>query len=88
MNSKYYWLIQNSWGDEVCDNGFIKVEFGQIGVEGVAFSEPYIHKEIISPKNIPIHLESIDEECTMDVSTTASFEDWENTLDIGFKNTE
>ena len=88
LNSKYYWLIQNSWGDEVCDNGFIKVEFGQIGVEGVAFSEPYIHKEIISPKNIPIHLESIDEECTMDVSTTASFEDWENTLDIGFKNTE
>ena len=88
MNSKYYWLIQNSWGEDACDHGFVKIEFGQITVESVAFSEPYIHKDIIFPTDIPIKLESFDGECIMNVSSTASFEEWENTLDIGFKNTE
>ena len=88
MNSKYYWLIQNSWGEYACDNGFVKVEFGQIGVEQISFVDPYVHKEVENPKKIPITLDSFDGECTMEVSSTASFSDWENTLDIGFKNTE
>ena len=41
-NSKYYWIIQNSWGKNFCDNGFAKVEFAEISIENVAFSEPYI----------------------------------------------
>ena len=86
LNSKYYWLVQNSWGEDVCDHGFLKIEFGQIGVEAVAFSEPYIHKEIDNPKNIRVDLESFDEFCDMVVSTTSSLEDWQNTLDLGFKN--
>ena len=87
LNGKYYWLIQNSWGEWACDNGFVKVEFGQIGVESVAFSEPYIHKEVDNPINIPIEYKYFDEDCTLEVTTNASLDSWKNTLDIGFKNT-
>ena len=65
LNSKYYSLVQNSWGEYVCDNGFLKIEFGQIGVEEVAFSEPYIHKEIDNPKDILIKLDYFDDFCDM-----------------------
>ena len=87
LNSKYYWLIQNSWGDQVCDNGFLKIEFGQIGVEQVGFSTPYIHKTAPTPVILPISLESFDEECTMKVSTSSYSGFWKDTLDIGFVNT-
>ena len=88
LNDKYYWLIQNSWGEYACDHGFVKVEFGNIGVEAVAFSDPYLHKEIEDPINIEIAFDSMDEECTLQVTTNASLDDWVNTLDIGFKNTQ
>ena len=39
-NNKYYWIVQNSWGKYYCDNGFLKIEFGEIGIENVAFAEP------------------------------------------------
>ena len=87
LNGKYYWLIQNSCGEYACDHGFIKVEFGNIGVEAVAFSEPYIHKEVDNTTDIPIKYDSFDGECNLEVSTTyLNF--WQNTLDIGFKNTK
>jgi len=41
-NSKYYWIIQNSWGKSFCKDGFAKIEFGEISIERVSFSEPYI----------------------------------------------
>ena len=41
-DSKFYWIIQNSWGTDFCGNGLAKVEFGEIGIEKVSFSEPYI----------------------------------------------
>ena len=41
-NEQFYWIIQNSWGEEFCDNGFAKIQFGQIGIEKIGFSEPYI----------------------------------------------
>jgi hypothetical protein len=52
QNNKFYWLIQNSWGYEFCDDGFIKIEFGQVGIEEFAFSEPYFHKENVTEKKI------------------------------------
>ena len=88
MDSKYYWLIQNSWGEYACDKGFVKVEFGQIGVESVAFAEPNIKKDWEKPIGIPIKFESLDGYCNMNISSTDLTEYWINTLDIDFKNTE
>ena len=86
LNNKFYWLIQNSWGEDVCDHGFVKVEFGQIGVESVAFSEPYSKSEGVIPVEIPVKIDSMDGECTIKVSTTSDYNKWENTLDLTFKN--
>ena len=86
LNDKYYWLVQNSWGEETCDKGFVKIEFGQIGVESVAFSDPYIPEEGVTPLEIPVKFDSIDEECYLKVTTTSAYENWKNSLDINFKN--
>ena len=86
LNGKYYWLIQNSWGEEACDKGFVKVEFGQIGVEKVAFSEPYIPDEEATPQEIPVKFDYIDESCYLNVFSNLSYDNWINTLDINFKN--
>ena len=86
LNNKYYWLIQNSWGEEACDKGFVKVGFGQIGVEQMGFAEPYLPQEGIIPKEIPVSLVSLNEECDLTVKTTSSYDDWENTLDINFRH--
>ena len=41
QDNKYYWIVQNFLGKAFCDNGFAKIEFGEINIEEVAFSEPY-----------------------------------------------
>ena len=87
MNSKYYWLIQNSWGESACDKGFVKVEFGQIGVESVAFAEPNVKKDWEEPISIPIEFKYIDGSCNMNIIST-ELTHWVNTLDIKFKNKE
>ena len=84
LNGKYYWLIQNSWGEKVCDHGFVKIEFGQVGVEQVAFSEPYIKEEVIDPKEVTVSFDSISDECIIKLKTTSTLEDWENTLELNF----
>ena len=85
INERFYWLIQNSWGKNACDKGFVKVEFGQIGVENIAFSEPYITDEGINPVNLTVSFKSIQENCDMNVYTTSSYEKWESSLDLLFK---
>ena len=85
INNQFYWLIQNSWGQDTCDKGFVKVEFGQIGVENIAFSEPYIPEEGITPINLTVSFDSIDSKCNMKVHTTSSYEKWQNSLDLLFK---
>lgn len=68
-DSKYYWIIQNSWGKEFCDNGFAKIEFGQIGVESVAFSDPYIPiDEKNNGENIDVDL-FLNEDCKFKFET-------------------
>ena len=86
LNGKFYWLIQNSWGENACDKGFVKIEFGQINVETVAFAEPYIPNKQETPEEIPVSLKKMDEFCDIDVSSTLSKDKWKNTLDIRFKN--
>ena len=88
LDSKYYWLIQNSWGEEACDHGFVKVEFGNIGVEQISFVDPYIADESVTPVTIPINYNYIDPLCNLEVYTTSSLEDWKNSVEIGFKHTQ
>lgn len=85
LGDKYYWLLQNSWGPNACDGGFIKVEFGQVGVENVAFIEPYLPNEESVKKEVKLTYKSIDENCYMTVSSSDD-SNWENTVEINFIN--
>ena len=85
MNNKFYWLIQNSWGSTACDQGFVKIEFGQVGVESIAFSEPYIEEET-TPVEIPVTLKSVDAGCNLVVEVAAEYlNSWKNSLQVKFK---
>ena len=85
LNNKFYWLIQNSWGDKWCDNGFIKVEIGEI--EEFSFSEPNIKEKGKEPVDIEVTLKQKYTSCKFDVESS-SLENWNNTLDITFTNKE
>lgn len=82
---KYYWLIQNSWGEEVCDNGLYKIEMGQVGVEMVAFEEPYIAPggETVE---VPVAFDYIDEFCTLYVNSLDPNANWFDVLEVSFSS--
>ena len=82
--SKYYWLIQNSWGDQYCDNGLIKIEFGQIGIERVAFLDPDIEKSTTEITNIPLTF-NIDKECNLEF-TADSYDNFNDGFEITAQN--
>ena len=83
QDNKYYWIIQNSWGEEFCDNGFAKIEFGQINIENVGFSEPYIEEEDITPnKEISVTL-TLNEDCKYTYITYD--ENYEDSFELNFK---
>ena len=81
LNNKFYWLIQNSWGADWCDNGFFKMEFGQFS--GISFSEPYIDSSQADPVEIDVTLKSAELDCSLTVATS-SLNDWTNTLNAKF----
>ena len=62
-DSEYYWLIQNSEGPNYCDNGFMKIEFGEIGIENVTFSQPYVTSD--SKNEITIRDLTINNKCEL-----------------------
>ena len=80
--NRYYWIIQNSWGEQFCDGGFVKIEFGQVDVERVAFSEAYIENEDVGGKQISLTL-NLDEECF--IKYTSENDDYDNSFVINFK---
>ncbi len=85
-NSKYYWLIQNSWGETFCDKGFAKIEFGQIGIERVAFSEPDTSTASTnSTSDISVNM-ILNEDCNMKFTTNS--EDEDNSFEMEFKNAD
>ena len=81
----YYWIAQNSWSDSFCDNGFIKIEFGQIGIEQVSFVEPYLPNNESIPKEISLSFKSIDALCELDVKVENSLKDVNNSFIINFE---
>ena len=76
--SKYYWLVQNSWGEDFCDGGLVKIEFGQVGVERASFIEPYISGNNTSTEEINVNL-NIDETCKINFNIN-------NNIDNNIKN--
>ena len=83
--SKFYWLIQNSWGEDFCDNGFAKIEFGEINIENVAFSEPYIESEEDSEiKEISVKL-SIRDDCRFEY-IGVNEDDYNESFELYFKS--
>ena len=84
-DNRYYWIIQNSWGKDACDNGFMKIEFGQIGIEDVAFSEPYVEEEGKEPYKINVKYKQINEDCGLEISYDSQvLNKWENSLELSF----
>ena len=85
--SKYYWLIQNSWGKNFCFDGFAKVEFSQIGIENVAFAEPFIPENENSSNSNEISVKfTLDETCRLKYTTTN--DNYDNSFEMRFKNVE
>ena len=87
-DDKYFWLIQNSWGNKSCLDGFLKIEFGQVGVENIAFSEPKIEEG--EPVEIPVTFIKFDNFCKLKINTESVkyLKEWNNTLNINFKSEE
>ena len=81
-DSKYYWIIQNSWGEEFCDGGFAKIEFAQVSVEMVTFAEPYVPNNS-TEKDISIKL-SVGGDCKIKFDTNLN--DDENSFELNFKS--
>ena len=82
INSQYYWLVQNSWG-KLCDNGFVKIEFGQIGIESViSFVEPFIENNNI----INVNMNNWDNECSLKIDIIEDINKWKNPLLVQFKH--
>ena len=91
IGTKYYWLIQNSWGEAFCDNSFTKIEFGQIGIERVSFFEPQnVSKIFESPKKISLEFKNIsNDNCSLDIAVLNNGEDdWKDTVEIKLQNSD
>ena len=83
-DKRYYWIIQNSWGN-ICDNGFMKIEFGQVGIENIAFSEPYLEEEGKTPQEVNLVFKNKDTLCDIEiVPQKDEINKWVNTLEINF----
>ena len=84
LDDKYYWLLQNSWGEESCDEGFVKIEMGQVGVEQVTFFEPYLPNQSAVKKSVNLNFDVFNY-CYMKIAASNK-EDWKNTVEFIFKN--
>ena len=84
QENKYYWLVQNSLGNTNCV--LTKIEFGQIGIERIAFSEPYIIQESEIKTNIDASFYNITDTCDLILTNNSLIEQWNDTLEINFRN--
>jgi hypothetical protein len=85
-DSRFYWIIQNSWGTSFCGNGLAKVEFGEIGIEKISFSEPYINEEnTTTSKNINATF-NLKQDCSFEFSTGS--EEIEESFKLDFQNVD
>ena len=80
LDIKFYWLLQNTWGDESCGN-----EFGQHDIDSVSFAEPLINNEE-STKLIELSYVSMDDQCNIEIKTNNNLDNWKTQLVILFEN--
>jgi hypothetical protein len=61
--------VQNSYGKDFCDNGIIKIEFGQVNIEDdINFFEAKTENEPETKKNINEKFLSINEQdCSINI---------------------
>lgn len=85
LNDKYYWILQNSWGYDACQGGFVKIEFGQVGVGNIAFSEPYIEEQS-TPNVIDVDYSNMNTACQLEVKSNSDLNNWKSQLNIIFKH--
>ena len=85
LNDKYYWILQNSWGYKACQGGFVKIEFGQVGVGNIAFSEPYIEEQS-TPNVIDVDYSNMNTACELEVKSNSDLNNWKSQLNIIFKH--
>jgi cathepsin B len=81
-NNKYYWICQNSWGEDFCDGGFFKVEFGQINIEVVSFAEAFVDDNS-EGKQIAINVNEVTGECKLKFSAS---EDMNGSFEVYYEN--
>ena len=70
--------------EDFCDNGFAKIEFGEINVENIAFSEPYIEEEEdLEEKDISVKL-NLRDDCRFEY-IVENGDDYEDSFEMYFK---
>lgn len=84
-DDKYYWILQNSWGEEFCDHGLFYMEFGQAGVGSCSFAEPLLEREE-STKLIEIKYKNQDKTCDLEIQTDSNLENWKSQLIIVYEH--
>ena len=57
-------------------------------MEQVSFATPYLTGEVITPTELSITFDSMDELCNMMVTTTSGLDKWENTLEVTFQHSK
>lgn len=85
LDDKYYWLIQNSWGEKACGDGFMKIEFGQVGIGSVSFAEPLIEKEE-SREIVKVSYGNRDDFCDLEIKSESNLDNWKNQLIIVYED--
>ena len=85
LDDKYYWLVQNSWGETACGDGFLKIEFGDVGIGSVSFVEPLIEREE-SSKVIELSYVERDNRCNMIVNSNSNLDNFKTQLIIIYEH--
>ena len=62
--------FQNSWGYDTGQGGFVKIEFGQVGVGNIAFSDPYIEEQP-TPNVIDVDFSNMNTGCQLEVKSNS-----------------
>lgn len=82
---KYYWILENSWGEEFCDHGYFKMEFGQAGVGSCSFAEPLLEREE-STKVIEVKYHDQNKMCNLEIETDSDLNNWKSQLIIVYEH--